>query len=106
MKKYLLLPSIVIAGLPMVTMAAQAPTDFASFVSLINGIINILIPLIFTLTFIVLMWGVIKSWILNGGDASEIEKGKKIVVVGIIALVVMSGIWGIIALLRYTFFGA
>ncbi len=105
MKKYLVYTSIIVQGVPIFAHAATPPTDFASFVGLINGIINILIPLIFTLTLIVLMWGIIKSWILNGGDASEIEKGKKIVTVGIFAFVIMSGIWGIIALLRYSFFG-
>ncbi len=104
MKKYLLL-MLGVGAVPGVVRAAQAPTDFASFVGLLTGIINILIPLIFTLTLIVLMWGIIKSWILNGGDPSEIEKGKKIVTVGIFALVIMSGIWGIIALLRFSFFG-
>ena len=75
MKKYFLFFGVLASIVPVTTFAAQAPTDFASFVGLINGIINILIPFIFTLTLIVLMWGIIKSWIINGGDASEIESG-------------------------------
>ena len=105
MKKTLSLAAVLVMVGPYLAFAAPPPTNFASFVGLINNIINILIPLIFTLTLIVLMWGIIKSWILNGGDPSEIEKGKKIVTVGIFAFVIMSGIWGIIAILRFSFFG-
>ena len=60
---------------------------------------------IFALTFIVFIWGIMKAWILNAGDESEIEKGKKLALWGVIVLAVMSGIWGILALLQNSFFG-
>lgn len=95
----------IIYWLPAPLFAAPAPTDFKSFVGLINGLITIIIPLIFTLTLLTFMWGVIKVWILNGSDADEIDKGKKLAVAGIVAFVVMSSIWGIVSLLRWSFFG-
>ena len=90
---------------PMITWGATAPTDFKSFVGLLLNLINLAIPLIFGLTFIVLIWGIVQTWILNGGNEEAISKGKKLVVVGVAAFVLMFGIWGILAILRTTFFG-
>ncbi len=86
--------------------SAQAPTTFAGLVGVFLSIINVLIPAVFALTFVVLVWGIIKAWILNAGDAQEIEQGKRLVVIGVVVLVIMSGIWGILELLRRSLFGA
>jgi len=91
--------------LPNIAGAVTAPRDFRGLVGIITDIISTLIILIFALTFLVFMWGVIKSWIIGGGDTEGVESGKKVVVTGIIALVVMSSIWGILYLLQTSFFG-
>jgi len=91
--------------LPVVALGASTPTDFKSLVSAIVSIITILIGIIFALTFLVFIWGVVKSWIIGGGDTESVENGKKIVVTGIVALTVMVAIWGILAILKNTFFG-
>jgi hypothetical protein len=81
------------------------PTDFKSFLGVLNGIIDILIPLIFALTFLTIAWGVIKAWIMGDASSENVEKGKQIALVGVIALVLMSAIWGILRLLQVGIFG-
>ncbi len=84
---------------------AEGPKDFKGLVGIILDIIDVLVVFVFALTFIVLIWGIIKAWIINGGDKTEIDKGKKVISVGIIVLVIMSGIWGILELLTSSLFG-
>lgn len=87
------------------TIVSAQPKDFAGLVGVFIDIISAIIPLIFALTFIVLIWGIAKAWILRADNETEVENGKKLVVVGVIGLVVMSGIWGILAILRSSLFG-
>ncbi len=80
-------------------------STFSDFVGTILELIQLLIVGIFGLTFLVLIWGIARAWIIHGGDEKSIEEGKKIVTVGIIVLVIMSGLWGIVSLLRAGLFG-
>lgn len=84
---------------------AQQPRNFRELVDILLNIIDVLVLLIFALTVVVLMWGVIQAWILNAGDEAAIERGKKVVLVGIIVLTITAGIWGILYILRYSLFG-
>ncbi len=97
--------TLLLLIVPLVSYGATAPTDFKSFVGLIIDLISLLIPFIIGITFLVLMWGIIQAWIMNAGDEKSVESGKKLAQVGIIAFVIMIGIWGILAILRKTFFG-
>ncbi len=85
--------------------SVSTPKDFKGLVGTITNIIGTLVLLIFALTFLVFMWGVIKGWVINGGDADGVETGKNVVLTSIIALVVMSSIWGILHLLQMSIFG-
>ncbi len=91
---------------PFFALAANTPRNFSEFVNLIIGLISLLIPLVVTLTLLVFFWGIIKAWIIGAGDPKEIENGKKIAVAGIVAFVLTASIWGIVSLLRYSFFGS
>lgn len=75
-------------------------TTFADMVGQFITILNALIPLIFALTLLVIVWKVVDAWIIGAGDQYKIEEGKKTVLIGVIALVVMSGIWGILGILQ------
>lgn len=79
--------------------------NFADFVGVIIGILSGVIPLLFALAVLVITWKVVSLWILNPGEADKIAAGKQVVVVGVIVLVIMSGVWGILALLRDGLFG-
>ncbi len=98
---------LITSLLPAATLAATVatPRDFKGFVGIITNIIGTLIILVFALTFLAFMWGVVKGWIINGGDADGIESGKNVVMSGIIALVVMTSVWGILYLLQTSLFG-
>ena len=67
---------------------------------MIIDFISLLIPIIFALTVLVLSWGIIKAWVIGGGDESSVAEGKQIAIAGVVALVVMIGVWGIVAVLR------
>ncbi len=92
-----------IMALPSVAFAA--PRTFAEAVNLLLWYIQLLIPIIFALTFIMFAWGIVKAWIMNDGNAEKVAEGKALVVWGVIGLAVMSGFWGLIALLRNSIFG-
>lgn len=81
------------------------PTTFAGLVNVFLDIITNLVFLLFAVTFIFFVWQMIKMWIINGGDESAIADGKQVLLATIIGLVVMSGLWGILALIRNGVFG-
>jgi hypothetical protein len=88
-------------GTPLPTGSGE---DFAWLVGKFVGIINLIIPLLFGLALVVFIWGIMNAWILGGGDQTRIDKGKKTALAGVIGLVVMVGVWGIVALLKSSFF--
>lgn len=94
--------------LPLVTYAAPLPPNatFKDVASFFIEFINLLIPIIVSLTVVVLFWGIMQAWTLNGGDEESVNRGKKLAGVGVLVLVVMFGIWGILKILKITFFGS
>lgn len=78
--------------------------NFSDLVNKFIELIQLVIPLLFGLTLLLIVWRVVDAWIIHGGDESKIEDGKNTIIVGIIALVVMSGIWGILGILQYSLF--
>jgi hypothetical protein len=78
--------------------------NFSDVVDKLLGIINLIVPLLFGLTLLYIIWGVVDAWIIHGGDEGRVEEGKNTLIVGIIALVVMSGIWGILSILKSSLF--
>ena len=61
------------------------------------GLIDIAIPIVFSLALLLFFWGVAK-YILSAG--TEKDEGKKIMVWGVVALFVMSSIWGLTTFIR------
>lgn len=60
------------------------------------GITIYILPLIFSIAFVVFMYGVIKYVIAS--DSKEKDEGKKFLMWGIIGLFVMVSVWGIVGL--------
>jgi len=81
------------------------PTTCAELVNGIVGVIGIIIPGLFAVAFLVIVWKIIDAWVINGGDPQKIEEGKQLVVMGVVVFVLMLVSWGIIALIRKTLFG-
>lgn len=84
-------------------------TTTSNFRDLASGLIefvNLLIPAIFALVFLVIVWKIIDAWVINGADQEKRAEGKQLLLIAIIVLVLMVSTWGIIALIRDSFFGA
>ena len=82
------------------------PTTFSALVERFLEIINLLIPLIFGVVFVVIIWKVINAWVIHGGDPTKRQEGRQLVLIGVIVFVLMLVTWGIVALLRNAFFGS
>ena len=66
----------------------------------ISGLLDLVKNLIFALAFIAFFYGLLKFIFSEGEDK---EKGKSVMIWGIIALFIMFSIWGIIGILQSTF---
>lgn len=86
-------------------MQADQVNDFRSLVNYLIEIINLIIPVIFGLIVIVIVWRLIDAWVINGGDTDKVKAGKQTAIVGVFVLVILSAIWGILNLLRSGLFG-
>lgn len=84
---------------------AQAPRNFGEFINILTNIIGVIIPIIFALIVLTISWGVVKAWIMGDTSSEDIDKGKKLVFVGVIVLAIMVSIWGIVRMLSTSFFG-
>ena len=60
------------------------------------------IPLLFALAMVVFIWGVIQ-YVVNGSNEAERKKGREFMIWGLVAIAVMSSIWGIVKILTGTF---
>lgn len=66
----------------------------------IKSIIGTLIPIVFGLAVLLFFWGIVK-FIWSAGTGKE--EGKKIMLWGVVAIFVMSSIWGLVAFIGGTF---
>ncbi len=81
-------------------------TEVEDFFTLVLNFINgTLVPLVFAIAFLVFIWGVVKFFILGGGDETKRSEGKQLMIWGIIGFVVMVSLWGIVNLLSEGLFG-
>jgi len=94
--------SIIYFLIPHVSSAA-----FEGASNLLTGagnVIGLLIPLAFGLSVLFFFWGVAK-FILTSGDPKAKQQGKNIMVWGVIAIFVISSIWGIVGFINTAIFG-
>ena len=89
--------SIIISILPAYTYAAI--TDVQDLLTALLDLFNNLIYVVFSFSLVIFFWGLAK-FILNAGDEKTHEDGRHLMFWGIIALFVMTSIWGIIAFLQ------
>lgn len=83
----------------------KTPTTFKGLVQFILDFINILIPALFGLLFIYLVWKIIDAWIIHAGDEKKLEEGKRLITTAVIVFVLMLSTWGIVALIKSSLFG-
>lgn len=103
MKKALAITSGTIAAfaIPLVSLAAvNNLSDAGSFI--INTINNVLVPVLFAIAFIVFLWGAFYTFILGHSSEEVKEKGKNLMLWGLIGFFVMVSIWGLVNILTGT----
>jgi hypothetical protein len=81
------------------------PTTFSGLVSFIIGFINILIPALFGVLFLYIVWRVIDAWIIHADDDTKREEGKRLLITAVLVFVLMISAWGIVAMIRQSIFG-
>ena len=91
MKKALLAFSVF--ALPLVS-SAQDLDNLNTLADSIGGLINTLVPIVFTLALLYFFWGLADFVRKVGGN--EMEEGKNKMIWGLITLFVMASVWGII----------
>lgn len=62
-------------------------------------VLNPIINLLFVLATIIFLWGVIQYVIGSQGDQARLEKGRKVMVWGVIGMFIMAAAWGIVGML-------
>lgn len=79
-----------------------AAASIQSLLNLFMGIVQALIPIVFALALLFFFFE-LAMFILHAGDATGNEKGKNLMLWGIISLFVMSSIWGLVGILQKSF---
>ncbi|MFA6503067.1 MAG: hypothetical protein WCT45_02325 [Candidatus Paceibacterota bacterium] len=100
MKKALAITSVTLATLaaPLVSFAAVSNiSDVGSFI--INTINNVLVPVLFAIAFIVFVWGAFQTFIVGAGSEEVKDKGKNLMLWGLIGFFVMVSVWGLVNIL-------
>jgi hypothetical protein len=64
---------------------------------------NILVPLLFAVSFIVFLYGVAKTYIFSHGETGEVAEGHQVILWGLIGFVVMISLWGLVNVVSNTF---
>ena len=83
----------------------RTPETFIELVDFFIGIINMLIPILMTLTIVFVVYKVIDAWVINGDSAEKVAEGRWVALVGIIVLTVMAVTCSIVAWVRFAFLG-
>lgn len=98
-----MLNKILKTGLLLVTISSPllAGAFLENTESILNSVLylvrDFVIPIVFTLALLLFFWGVVK-YIRSEGQGKE--DGRKIMIWGVVALFVMSSIWGLVSFLR------
>ncbi len=91
---------ILTAFTPTLVSAQERLSGTKKFFEAVRGIVATLIPIAFGLALMFFFWGIAK-YIWSAGSSKE--EGKQIMLWGVIAVFVMSSIWGIVAFIGDSF---
>lgn len=83
----------------------ETPTTYSGLVGTLIEFINLLIPALFAVLFVYLVWKVIDSWVLKAGDPAARDDGKKYVIAAFFVFVLMLSAWGIVRMVSTSLFG-
>ena len=99
----------LVLGLFALTATAHAQTGeiggntIGTYLASIVDFINVyLVPFLFAIAFIAFIWGVFTYFIAGGANEEQRDKGKQLVLWGVIGFVVMVSVWGLVNLVTNT----
>ena len=78
--------------------------NLQDLIKVFTDLIQSITPVVASLALLYFFWG-IAQFILHADNETEREKGKNIMIWGLVALFVMVSVWGIVGVLESTFFG-
>jgi len=93
--------ALIFSVVPSIASAA-AINSIQDLASEIIKIINYVIPILIAVALVYFIWGMVK-YIRDAGQEAKREKGRAVMIHGIIALFMMIAVWGIVNLLLSTF---
>lgn len=68
-------------------------------------VLNPILILLFALATVVFIWGIINYVLGSQGEPAKVEKGKKVMLWGLVGMFIMASAWGIVKILC-DFFGS
>ncbi|MDP3735577.1 MAG: hypothetical protein Q8R39_04075, partial [bacterium] len=89
-------------GMPLLAGAqlnADATAGFKTVSSVIIGIVDVIIPVVFAIGLIFFLWGLLK-FLTAGGDEDATASAKHLMVWGVVILFVMTAVWGLVGVLN------
>lgn len=83
----------------------RPPQTLQQLVAFLLDFINYLIPFLFGLIFVYVIWKLVDAWVINASDSKKQEEGKSFAIVAVIVFALMLSTWGLVAMLREFLFG-
>jgi len=112
MKQFLrfgVIPTALFAPMLVLAQFTNGDDGLANFFQAVTVFIqSSLIPIIIAIAFVMFVYGAIRYFLVadsDGGEDSR-EQGRKLMLWGIIAFVVIVSVWGIVALIANGIFGS
>lgn len=90
-----------LAALVLVPVIADA-VGILDTINVVNRVLRAIVPMLITVALIVFIWGLIK-YLMQVGDEAKRKEGIQLMLWGVVAIFVMSSVWGLVRLLQNTF---
>ena len=98
MKKFVIGSSVF--AMPFLAFAQV--TDVTSLINLVGGLLNQIVPLIFALAFVYLIWNIVKYIEAGQGDPKTRDIARDAIIFALVLLFVMSSVWGLVGIIKNT----
>ena len=102
MKKILLSTGIFLTPVMVFAQANPNVQNVQNFFDQVGALLTSLLPILVTLAVVLFFWG-LAVFIFSAGNEDGRERGKQIMIWGVIALFIIVSIWGIVAFLGNLF---
>lgn len=102
MKNIFIKYSYAITAAALMAPALASAAGILDTINVVNRVLRAIVPMLITVALIVFIWGLIK-YLLEVNSEEKRKQGVQLMLWGVIAIFVMSSVWGIVRLLQNTF---